>query len=275
MNTTEDVTEPTGEVSRVAARHHRDVNGYVQQLIPVTIGGAQRAVLVPAQTTDCPHLVIAPAVGCSKDGSRLRLRGTVALIHTGTGASLAEGTYVDGLAKLAIALKDFDWEFNTRDHFSHPENATMATAVRDAIRDWQMDEGFSGQVSLPGDDDEKRAAREREPAATLLREQLHWWQSHYKSIHERDLYSTNPDAWHAALSSSVNGWGMAYLLAVLQRVNPSVADIAARRLVAEFEAGDGLGEWAFQWGQELDSGRPLTLHGIPDADPLAPFEAGA
>ena len=66
---------------------------------------------------------------------------------------------------------------------------------------------------------------------------------------------------------------MTYLLAVLARVAPEVADIAARRIVAEWDAGDTMGEWVHQWSQELEAGGQLTLHGIPDADPLAKFGA--
>lgn len=71
-----------------------------------------------------------------------------ALTHTHTGAQLVESTYVSGLEKLAAALKRFDWDFDTRNHFAKPENAGMADAVRGAIRDWQEDEGYSGPVSL-------------------------------------------------------------------------------------------------------------------------------
>lgn len=277
MNATEDGTEPLGEAPpELSGQCSPELKGFVRQAIPLSIDGKERrTVWVPAQPTVCPQLVIAPAVGCSKDGGNLRFRGTLALTHTHTGAQLVESTYVSGLEKLAAALKHFDWDFDTRNHFARPENADLADAVRAAIRDWQMDEGYSGPVSLWGDDEDKRAAREREPATTLLREQLDWWPAQYKSIRERELISKNREAWHEAISCSVNGWGMTYLLAVLQRVDPKVADIAARRLVAEFDAGDGLGEWVFQWSQELDSGRPLTLHGIPDLDPLTHFEASA
>lgn len=270
MNATDDGTEPIGEAPELT---HTDTapKGLVHQSIPLKIGSTTTTVQVPAQPTDCPYLVIAPAIGSTADGKSPRFRGTLALTHTRTGAVLAESTYVRGLEKLAAALTTFHWDFDTRDHFAQPNNTDMANAVRQIIRDWQIDQGYSGPVSLYGDDDDKRAAREREPATTLLREQLHWWTDQYKSIHERELIRKNQEAWYEAISCSVNGWGMTYLLAVLQRVAPDVADIAARRLVAEFDAGDTMGEWVFQWSQEMDSGKPLTLHGIPDVDPLAQF----
>jgi hypothetical protein len=273
MNTTEDGTEPLGEAPELTGHSRRDPNEFVHQAVTAIADGEHRTVWVPAQTTPCPHLVITPAVGWS-DG-RLRFRGALALTHTLTGAPLVQSMSAAGLEKLADALKGFDWVFSARDHFAKPENAALAGAVRAVIRDWQTDEGFSGPVVLWGDDKDKRAAREREPATTLLREQLDWWSQQYKSGHDRDLMNQNRDAWYEAISSSVNGWGMTYLLAVLQRIAPDVADIAARRLVAEFDAGDGLGEWIFQWSQELADGKPLTLSGIPDADPLAQFGVSA
>lgn len=247
------------------------VQEFVHQLIPVAVQGkVLTTVRVPAQSTQCPYLVIAPAVVCGTDG-RLRLCGTLALTHTPTGALLAHSHYEAGLEKLAALLKDFDWDFDEREHFTSPGNTEMAESVRKIIRDWQIGQGFSGSVAVLGDDEEKRAAREREPAATLLREQLDWWTAQSKSIRDRELFRKNQEAWYEALSCSANGWGMTYLLAVLQRLAPDVADVAARRIVAEWDAGDTMGEWVFEWSQELEAGRPLTLAGIPDADPLAQF----
>lgn len=273
MNACEDGTEPLGEAPELTGRSHRDPSEFVHQALTVIADGEQRTVWVPAQTTRCPRLVITPAVAWS-DG-HVRFRGALALTHTLTGAPLVHSSSAAGLEKLADALTGFEWDFSARDHFAKPENAALAGAVRTIIRDWETDEGFTGPVAVWGDDKDKRDAREREPAGTFLREQLDWWPKQYKSVHDRDLMSKNRDAWHEAIFSSVNGWGMTYLLAVLQRIAPDVADIAARRLMLEFDAGDGLGEWIFQWRQELAEGKPLTLHGIPDADPLAQFGATA
>lgn len=245
----------------------------VHQAIPLRVDGRQHTVQVFAQPTQCPQLVITPAVESSPDRRRLRFRGALALTHTRTGALLAENADAERLEMLAVALKDFDWSFDELNHFTAAENAEVTNAVREVIRSWQMDEAYSGSVTLWGEDADKRAAREREPATTLLREQLDWWPAHFKSILGPDSIKANADAWREAISCSVQGWGMAYLLAVLQRVDPTVADVAARQLVAEFDAGDGLGEWVFQWSQELAASKPLTLPGIPDADPLTRFGA--
>lgn len=113
MNATEDGTEPLGEAPPELSRQcGPELKDFVRQAIPLIIDGERRrTVWVPAQPTVCPQLVIAPAVGCSKDGRNLRFRGTFALTHTHTGAQLVESTYVSGLEKLADVLKHFDWDF--------------------------------------------------------------------------------------------------------------------------------------------------------------------
>ena len=251
-----------------------EVKPFVQQAIWIKRDGDQCTVTVPAQPTECPFLVVTPVVGLADEDNTLRYSGILSLTHTRTGALLVRSNYVRGFARLVEALKDLDWDFDARDHFTKPENADMASAVLKAIREWEIDEGYTGPAFFCTDDEAKREAREREPATTFLREQFDWWPKHYKSIHDRDLLRTNNDAWAAEISSSVHAWGMTYLLAALQRVDPQAADMAARRLVAEFDAGDELGEWMHQWAQEMDAGKPLTLQGIPSSDPIAGFGAG-
>jgi len=273
MNATEDGIEPMGEAPDVAPQA-QDPNRFAQQAIPFVFEGQRRTVWVPAQATECPQLVITPAVTHRGDGA-LRFRGTLALTHTRTGCRLVHSTYVAGLEKLAGALKELDWAFDDRDHFAKPENAEMVAAARDIIRTWQLDGGYSGPVSLWGDDEDKKAARNAAPALTLLREDLEWWPKHRKAIDEADFFNTNKEAWQSALACSVQSYSVTYLLAVLMRVDPQAADVAARQLTRELDAGDQLGEWMFQWARELDAGEPLTLHGIPAADPLAEFGASA
>lgn len=273
MNATEDGIEPMGEAPDVAPKA-QDPNRFAQQAIPLIFEGQSRTVWVPAQATECPLLVITPAVTHRGDGA-LRFRGALALTHTRTGYHLVHSTYATGLEKLAAALKELDWSFDDRNHFAKPENADIAAAVRDVIRTWQIDGGYSGPEPLCGDDEEMNAARNAAPALALLREDLEWWPKHRKAIDEGDLFNTNKQAWQAALLSSVQGYSVTYLLAVLMRVDPQAADVAARQLTRALDDGDQLGEWMFQWARELDSGEPLTLHGIPAADPLAEFGANA
>lgn len=235
------------------------------------IDGLLRMVAMP---TECPHLVITPTVEyLVEDPETPRFSGGLTLTHLGTGSCVVRSDYASQLEKLAVQLKGFDWDFTDRKYFARPENAEYLKAISAVVREWQIGDADVGPVSLWGDDEEKKAERDRDPAGTLLREQLDWWPKHYKSIHDRDLMNTNQDAWRAEINCSVEGFGMMYLLAVLMRIDPKVAAVAGRRLTAEFDAGDGLGEWVYQWTEELAAGKPLTLYGIPDAAPLAGFGA--
>jgi hypothetical protein len=58
---------------------------------------------------------------------------------------------------------------------------------------------------------------------------------------------------------TVDVFGQMLLMACLHRVDPAVADRAAKWLASELEAGDGLGEWMWEWQQQLLAGKPLTL----------------
>jgi len=238
---------------------------FIQIEVPLTDGGS---VTMTAQPTVCPDLVITP--GIDRNGDTPRFTGTLVLRHTHTGARVAASNYVTGLEKLATALAPFDWAFSDLEHFR--SDTDRATAVSEVIRTWDIDQGYSGTVSLWGDDEEKKAARTARPADTLLREELDRWSAQSASIRDRNLAAENRAAWYEAISCSGTGFGLIYLLAVLMRVDPAVADIAARRLYLEWDAGDCLGEWVHQWAQELDSGNELTLDGIPHANPLEEFE---
>ncbi|QFG10069.1 hypothetical protein SEA_IDENTITYCRISIS_50 [Mycobacterium phage IdentityCrisis] len=231
------------------------------------------AVEVVAEPTVCPHLVITPSVGIEK-GGRPYFTGGVRLTHTGTGRAVSHADHSHQLHRLAQKLVDelpgFDWNFTDVNHLYASPKRREAAGV---IRDWQMSDAFDGPAELLGDDEEKKAARQRDPAGTLLAEQLDWWIEHSK--HYMDgLDWDNPDhqrARVAEIATSCEGYAAIYLLAVLRAINPRVADIAARDLISALDAGDVLGEWVWQWRKEFAEGKPLTLHGIPAADPLADF----
>lgn len=217
---------------------------------------------VTASPTDVPHLVVTPMLGRGKHG-RVVLTGKLALTHTFTGRHVAVSHSFERLNALAQLLAEFDWDFTDASRTRDMQGAAQV------IRQWQLSDAYDGPATLWGDDAEMKAAREREPATTLLAEQLQWWVKHSTATRESDLYETNNEAWHAQLSASVQGYGLIYLLAVIREIDPTVADIATRDLVAAFDAGDSLGERVWQWRNELAEGQPLTLRGIPAYDPLS------
>lgn len=233
------------------------VSEFVTQ--PVKLAAA--TVQVTASPTATPHLVVTPMLGRLKDG-RLVLNGKLALTHAPTGRHITVGDSFDSLNALAQQLAEFDWEFTDPNHTRSMSDAATV------IREWQLAGAYQGPATLWSDDDELKAAREREPATTLLAEHLQWWIDHSKGIRESELYDKNRDAWYANMSTSVMAYGLIYLLAVVRTIDPKVADIAARDLVSAFDAGDSLGEWVWQWRDELAQGHSLTLHGIPTPDPL-------
>lgn len=61
------------------------------------------------------------------------------------------------------------------------------------------------------------------------------------------------------LSRVVDLYGQIYLLGAVRHFAPDDADRVAADLALAWEAGDSLGEWVYQWRQELDAGRPLTI----------------
>lgn len=245
------------------------------QFGPRQRGGKYRSVDLPAEPTVCPYLVVTPSVAVDDNDGRIYFTGGVRLSHTGTGYVVAHAEYSYRLHQLAKKLTDelpeFGWDFTDANHlYAHPDKREAAAEV---IREWEMADAYDRPAELWGDDDEKKAARQRDPAGTLLGEQLDWWIEHSKRYMD-GLDWDNPDHARirvAEISTSCEGYAAIYLLAVLRTVNPRVADIAARDLIGNLDAGDTLGEWVWQWREEFGKGEQLTLRGIPTHDPLAGF----
>jgi hypothetical protein len=61
------------------------------------------------------------------------------------------------------------------------------------------------------------------------------------------------------VAQTVNLYGQIYLLGAVRHFAPDDADHVAAELANAWEAGDSLGEWVYQWRQELESGQPLTI----------------
>lgn len=234
----------------------------MNEFLTQTVRLAGITVEVTAAPTDVSHLVVTPMLGRGKHG-RVVLTGKLALTHTFTGQSVAVSHSFERLNALAQQLGEFDWDF------ADPNRTRDMQGAAQIIRQWQLADAYDGPAPLWGDDAEMKAARKRQPATTLLAEQLQWWIQHSTATRESDLYDTNNEAWHAQLSASVQGYGLIYLLAVVREIDPTVADVAARDLVAAFDAGDSFDERVWQWRNELAEGQPLTLRGIPAHDPLS------
>lgn len=228
-----------------------------------------------AQTTSCPFLVITP--GVDAEGG---FAGGFSLTHTLTG--LRVGDYQENprdLAVLAERLGELDWDFDDPEHFKRSENTDRLKAVQAAYWEWEKSHAYQGPIHYMMDPDDVKAARENDPAGTMLAEHIDVWVKHAKALRDSECktipsFAENPEARAAHLARSCEAYGLIYLLAVVRAIDPSVADIAARDLVAQYDAGDTMGEWVYQWSEELAAGRPLTLRGIPSGDPLQAFTGG-
>ncbi|ORB55222.1 hypothetical protein BST43_15230 [Mycobacteroides saopaulense] len=237
--------------------------------------GQEHAVELLGEPTVCPQLVVTPAVAVDLETGRLCFTGGVALTHIGTGRAVETDTRSHRLHQLAQMLTEqlpeFDWNFADIGHFyAHPAKREAACAV---IREWHMADAPQGPINFMDDDETTKAARENDPAGTLLAEQLDWWIKHAES-RMNGLDWDNPDHQRARMAEigvSCQGYATIYLLAVLRAIDPKVAAIAARDLVAALDAGDVMGEWVWQWRQEHADGKPLSLRGIPAAELLSDF----
>lgn len=227
------------------------------------------SVIVTAERTVCPHLVITPAVGRDPESDVHRLTGGLALTHTLTGLAVAHGNNGDSLHTAAERLHVCSWDFTDTDHFRDPKNADEYKQVRLVLRQWYLDDALGRPTEWetnPKMTDAERAARAAAPARELLVEHLDWWMRCDK---DRPRLPADRDdkqgfeLWGSSITTSVEAFGVCYLLAVLHTLDPMVADIAARDLMGQWEAGDSLGEWVWQWRDELAKSKPLTLPGIP------------
>lgn len=68
------------------------------------------------------------------------------------------------------------------------------------------------------------------------------------------------------VAQTVNLYGLIYLLGAVRHFAPDDADKVAAELADAWEAGDSLGEWVYQWRQELEAGQPLTIPLVGDSD---------
>lgn len=235
-------------------------------------------VVIAAEKTECPYLVITQSFG-SDDGKDLYLLGGLNLTHTLTGAQLPTGG-TRNLRGLAAALKDFDWNFTAETHFVDAGNEAKATELVSRIREFVTAEGNEDSGWLQ----DTTLLDLSSPATSFLSGLLDQWQKSYAYENQPKLPEKHDDspeskammqAWFLWVANTVSAYGTAYLMAVLRATAPDIADIAAKQLAAEWEAGEGMGEWIWQWNKELREGKPLTLHGIPsglDADALARTE---
>jgi hypothetical protein len=236
------------------------------RLIQVTIPLPDGPVTVTGERTDCPYLAIAP--GFAKDG----VSGLLVLTHIPTGRRLPVlPIEKERLRKLAAAVAHLDWDFTdpagftaeTRDGFLKARREIEGAEGEEIFTEYPKNWG-RGEDALPGDAD------------AMVKWLLDGWQATHDQMHNRDhprkISMDGPDGkpnweWIAGSIRQVDVFGMAYLLAALRRVAPDVADHATAFLAEQWAAGDSIGEWVWQWQDELRKGEPLRLPAVPSPEP--------
>lgn len=218
------------------------------------------------------HFAITPAL--TGDDDDPMFTGGACLTHIPTGRAI---TYsYSGLRGKAERLESLsiDWSAISAENRISKEDAPKVLAALNGPDDgegwpwpeWAGDESTPALTALAQSLDRAlerdywdRANALAKEAAPHLDEEL---------AKKLDAYVTS-----AASVVAVSEYGLTYLLAVLHRVDPDAADRAARDLVGAWDAGDTMGEWQWQWRDELGKGQPLTLHGFPSLGDL-PTEGG-
>jgi hypothetical protein len=84
------------------------------------------------------------------------------------------------------------------------------------------------------------------------------FQKAYDRRFDRTISRSNEENSYLSLLK-VSAFSETYLLGVLRSIDPAVADKAAAALADQLDAGDALGEWVYQWREEIDLGEPMTL----------------
>lgn len=246
-----------------------------QVLIPVTVGapdGPQVRVMVLGEQTDVEHLVIAPHI----TGDGTFAYSGFCLTHAPTGRGVTTSHSPDELRETARRLAHIDWSFTDPTAFKPhaPEaariimetRATDPTAVELPAHDaWGKDgKGKGLQRSAIGQARDVLADFQLAAKKTFGKDAVPLVIP--GSVTEDDPHGESNPEWHLWMQRTVHDFGLAYLLLVLHRLNPAVADSAAAWLADTWKCGESLGAWAWEWHEALVKDEPfntLDLPGVP------------
>ncbi|NCL73747.1 hypothetical protein [Rhodococcus sp. YH1] len=233
-------------------------------LIPVTINTRKHGTFIVTGEQVTPNFALTPIVAFRNDETPV-LREGLNLTHIHTGLIVCSDSWID-MRKAAAELEELpiDWATLTK---PTPEQAKLVRETYMRILTcaeytgwpwpkWAGDESTPAASVLAGRlDDALRHGEIREKSRALVDEVTKLDKDLGRRLDTELLWRD--------CGMNVDGYSAIYLLAVLQRIDPTAADRAAGNLVRDCDAGDSLGEWVYQWRQELADRRPLTLHGFP------------
>lgn len=249
------------------------------QFIPVTVThrDPERNITttqVTGETTPTEYLVITPGFS---EGKFSDLHW---LVHAPTGLQLTRG-FPDKLREIAARLSHLDWENVTTNDF--PQAKQAARVIKEA----QFTDPTA--VELPAHDawgpDGRGQGLQRAaiPMAEAFLADLHHNSQKLSGDNAVPLDVPDPESpggtrvnpmWTFSVSRKVQDFGLVYLLLVLNRVDPEVADSAAGFLADAWHTGDAVDEWAWEWQQALAKGEVPVLRGVPELGELFPGPVG-
>ncbi len=252
-------------------------------LTPLTIRTSNGEATVTAEQVS-EHFALTPLLtyGDPADGGNgfgLR-RGALALRHIGTARSVSADQFID-LRKVAVELEKLtiiDWDTLTLDQvITEAQSAAISEAFTAVRADssgprWPWP-NWAGEASTPATSliahmlDSSLTLRDRLDSAQGLIARV-------AGLDEELGRSADVALTGSIMNSYVGEFGVIWLLSSLQRLDTEAADRAARFLIGQWDAGDSLGEWTYQWRQELADGTPLTLPEIPHHTGLTDEHSG-
>lgn len=236
-------------------------------LITLTIPTCEHGQVTITGDQVTEHFAITPALTVHEDGTLgLSAHGKV-LVHIPTALAITHDGLIS-MRRYATVLEELpiDWATLT------VPTAEQTTLIREAYHGMWAD--TSDDLPWP-----KWAGDKTTPALSLIVHELDdqldngehrrkLWRALENQVAEHDPELGRTVSGHLIASSAietVRAYGLVYLLAVLQRVDPAAADRAADHLVTAWEHGDDVGEWLYQWRQELAEKVPMQLPGgFPD-----------
>jgi hypothetical protein len=233
--------------------------------------GTRYQATIYGEPTVCEHLVIIPGF---QNG---QLTDDFWIAHVPTGLTLSHGRPGE-LRGVVARLAHLDWGSVTRENFP---GSDIAAAAIEVIRELRFADP-SGR-ELPAHDawgpDGKGKGLQRTALPLVERFLADLQRAMSKTGGDDSVPLDVPDPtkpsgtrinpeWTFWVFRHVHDFGLAYLLLVVHRLDPQVADSAAAFLADSWQAGETTGELAWQWHQDLLAGKTPELPGVPQLGEL-------
>lgn len=237
---------------------------------------APRTVVLGRRT---PHDLLAVTPGVRDVGA---FYGGFQLTHIPTGIAVTTGQTPGRCHEIAVLVADMDWSSITgpdsvTDEFRAAFTERMTHLYRDTNDQWEPDAADRWAEAQAGAPIPSKAVN---LAGWSLEGVQEAWNRTFGSdkddnnvpfylpdskSEEYPRGEPNPLWMHWVIRAS-DLFGVAFLLLVLRRVDPAIADRAATWLAGQWEAGESVGEWSWDFAKIIAEHRYDTAD-IPTAPP--------